>query len=208
MAKTSESLRTHMVEKQIRNRGITDPEVLGAMLKTPRELFVPGKEKNRSYDDGPLPIGYGQTISQPYIVAYMTDLLDLSGDERVLEIGTGSGYQTAILAHIADRIFTIEVIDHLSRRAEDVLTGQLGFSNICFKIGNGRLGWPRYAPFDRILITAAPHQFPESLFPQLAEGGVALAPVGDYFQQIKRYKKEGGRIEEDSLIGVSFVPLI
>lgn len=208
MAKTYENLRKHMVENQIINRGVRNPKVIDAMLKIPRDLFVPESEKHRSYDDGPLSIGYGQTISQPYIVAYMTDLLDLKGDDRVLEIGTGSGYQTAILAEIADQVYTVEVIEQLSRGAEKVLTDQLGFSNIHFKIDNGRLGWSGQAPFDRILITAAPHSFPESLFSQLTEGGIALAPVGDYFQQIKKYIKERDQIEECSLIGVSFVPLI
>jgi protein-L-isoaspartate(D-aspartate) O-methyltransferase len=208
MSKTLELMRNRMVQTQIISRGIKDQRVIDAMLKVPRELFIPDSDKSRSYDDGPLSIGYGQTISQPYIVAYMTDLLDLSGDERVLEIGTGSGYQTAILAEIAEQVFTVEVIEHLSKRAEELLTDRLGLSNIHFKIDNGREGWSQHAPFDRILITAAPHHFPKSLFSQLAEDGIAIAPVGDYIQQIKKYLKKDGRVEEDSLIGVSFVPLI
>jgi protein-L-isoaspartate(D-aspartate) O-methyltransferase len=197
-----------MVETQIMGRGITDDRVIAAMLKTPRELFVPEADQCRSYYDGPLSIGFGQTISQPYIVAYMTDLLDLRGGERVLEIGTGSGYQTAVLAEIAGEVYTIEVIEPLSARARETLQDHLGYTHIKFKVGNGRDGWPDQAPFDRILLTAAPLHFPESLFPQLSEGGMAIAPVGDYFQQIKTYTKKEGQIETDSLIGVSFVPLI
>jgi len=208
MSETYELNRKHMVENQIRNRGVKDKRVIDALLKIPRDLFVPEADKIHSHHDGPLSIGYGQTISQPYIVAYMTELLELEGDERVLEIGTGSGYQTAILAEIVKQVFTIEVIKHLANSAEKLLINQLGYSNIHFKIDNGREGWTQYAPFDRIIITAASHVFPEALFFQLTENGIAVAPVGNFFQQLVQYKKKDGQIREKTLIGVSFVPLI
>ncbi len=208
MSETHELNRKHMVESQIRNRGVKDKRVIDALLKIPRDLFVPETDKIHSHHDGPLPIGYGQTISQPYIVAYMTELLELEGEERVLEIGTGSGYQTAILAEIVKQVFTIEVIKHLANNAEKLLINQLGYSNIHFKIDNGREGWTQHAPFDRIIITAASHTFPEALFLQLTENGIAVAPVGNFFQQLVQYKKKDGQIREKTLIGVSFVPLI
>jgi protein-L-isoaspartate(D-aspartate) O-methyltransferase len=200
--------RELMVENQIRSRGIRDKKVLDAMLKVPRHLFVSDYEKSSSYSDGPLPIGNGQTISQPYIVAYMTDMLDLKGDEKVLELGTGCGYQTAVLAEIAGEVYTIEVIEALSRAAQKLLTQTFAYTNISFKFANGRDGWQEYAPFDRIIITAAPERFPEELFPQLAEGGIAVAPVGDYFQRLVRYWKKDGKIKSEALIGVSFVPFV
>ena len=208
MTKVFKSQRQRMVEHQISSRGINDKKVIDAMLKVPRDIFVPGGEKSRSYYDGPLPIGYGQTISQPYIVAYMTALLEMEGSEKVLEIGTGSGYQTAILAEIAEHVFTVEVKEELLKSAEFVLTDKLGYSNISFKCGNGREGWDEHAPFDRIIITAAPDKFPEELFSQLNENGIAVAPVGSYFQRMYRYFKSGDKIEEEALIGVSFVPCI
>ncbi len=203
-----DSQRRLMVESQLRSRGIRDNKVLEAMLKVPRDVFVPDVEKCRSYYDGPLPIGKGQTISQPYIVAYMTELLLLQGDEKVLEIGTGCGYQTAVLAEIAAHVYTIEIIEDLGRRARELLRERLSYSNIDFKIGNGREGWLEFAPFDCIIITAAPQQFPENLFHQLKVGGVAVAPVGNFYQKLVRYYKLENRIESESLIGVSFVPCI
>ncbi len=200
--------RELMVETQIRQRGIADPGVLAAMLKVPRHVFVPEYERGSAYFDGPLPIGFGQTISQPYIVAYMTELLALTGSEKVLELGTGCGYQTAILAEIANQIYTIEVVEPLGRNAQKLLTDTLAYTNIFFKFVNGRSGWLEHAPFDRIIITAAPEIFPEPLFRQLAEGGIAIAPVGDFFQRIIKYWKKNGKIYSEPLIGVSFVPFV
>jgi protein-L-isoaspartate(D-aspartate) O-methyltransferase len=154
-----------------------------------------------------LPIGKGQTISQPYIVAYMTELLELKGTETVLELGTGCGYQTAVLAEIAAHVYTVEVIEALSLAAE-VLLRRLNYNNISYKIGNGREGWEEYSPYDRIMLTAAPAHFPKNLFDQLLEGGIVVAPVGDYFQRMVRYRKEKGKIKEEALIGVSFVPFV
>ncbi len=197
-----------MVESQIRNRGITDSRVLAAMTRVPRDLFIPQPEQVSSYYDGPLPIGFGQTISQPYIVAYMTELLELTGAETVLEIGTGSGYQTAILAEVIRQVYTVEIVSQLHQRAQGLLTDELGYTNIKFKCENGRKGWPGYAPYDRILVTAAPDELPSGLFDQLKEGGVAIAPIGGYFQKMIKYRKVEGKIENESLIGVSFVPLV
>lgn len=202
-----ETERNHMVESQIRSRGVRDPQVLEAMRRVPRHRFVSPSQEHYAYTDGPLPIGSGQTISQPYIVAYMTELLELEGAETVLELGTGCGYQTAVLAEIVDHVYTIEVIDGLSREAEARL-GAMGYDNISYLVGNGRDGWERYAPFDRMMLTASPARFPSQLFDQLADGGVVVAPVGDFFQRMMRYRKIDGEIEEEPLIGVSFVPFI
>jgi protein-L-isoaspartate(D-aspartate) O-methyltransferase len=200
--------RERMVEHQIRSRGVNDPKVLDALRTVPREEFVSSSQRDYAYSDGPLPIGKGQTISQPYIVAYMTELLELAGDETVLELGTGCGYQTAILAEIAAHVYTIEVIDELARDAEERLMNRMGYKNITFKVGNGREGWEECAPFDRIIITAAPAHFPKDLFAQLEEGGIAVAPVGDYFQRMIKYRKTKKKVEKEALIGVSFVPLV
>ncbi|MCP5102341.1 MAG: protein-L-isoaspartate(D-aspartate) O-methyltransferase [bacterium] len=202
-----ESARDRMVEFQIRSRGISDSRVLEAMHKVPRHEFVSPSQLSSAYNDGPLPIGSGQTISQPYIVAYMTDLLELEGHERVLELGTGCGYQTAVLAEVAAHVYTVEVIGVLARDAEERLT-LMGYNNISFKTGNGREGWEENAPFDCIMLTAAPSRFPKNLFDQLDEGGIALAPVGDFFQRMTRYRKTNGKIKEEALIGVSFVPFV
>lgn len=197
-----------MVERQLRTRGIDDAMVLEAMYNVPREKFVSPYDLGSSYHDGPLSIGHGQTISQPYIVAYMTEHLELSGSERVLELGTGSGYQTAVLAETAQEVYTIEVVESLADAARELLTGTFDYENIIFKCGNGRYGWPEFAPFDRIMITAAPTRFPEVLFEQLAEGGVAIAPVGDYYQQLVKYRKINGEITTENLIAVAFVPFV
>ena len=200
--------RRDMVEYNLRQRGIRDSAVLAAMGKVPRELFIDEEMRASSYVDGPLPIGCRQTISQPYIVAYMTEMLELEGRESVLEIGTGSGYQTAVLAETAARIYSVEVIPELSAAATDLLTRRLGYGNIRFKVGRGQEGWPESAPFDRIILTAAPAVFPAGLFAQLNEGGMALAPVGVGEQRLVRYRKQGGVIRSDELIGVIFVPLV
>lgn len=203
-----EQERILMVENQIRSRGVSDPRVLEAMRKVPRHLFVSQFEKGCSYSDGPLPIGCGQTISQPYIVALMTELLELEGDERVLEMGTGSGYQTAVLAELCNEVYTMEVIASLGERAKDLLLNTFNYDNIRFKFASGREGWPEDAPFDRIILTAAPKTFPENLFDQLEEGGMAVAPVGDYYQQLMRYRKIDGQIKPEPLIAVAFVPFV
>ena len=207
MSDPYENEREHMVKYQIQSRGIHNPNILNAMRKVPRHEFVSHAQLGSAYNDGPLPIGKGQTISQPYIVAYMTDLLELEGHETVLELGTGCGYQTAVLAEVAAHVYTVEVIASLAREAEERLK-QMNFTNISFKIGNGREGWEKHAPFDRIMLTAAPVNFPEDLFGQLAEGGIAVAPVGDYFQRMIRYRKKDNKIKEEGLIGVSFVPFV
>ncbi len=200
--------RDRMVEHHIKARGVTDPKVLEAMRQVRREEFVGLHQRDYAYSDGPLPIGRGQTISQPYIVAYMTELLELEGTEKVLELGTGSGYQTAVLAEIAAHVYSIEVIPELGENARERLTLQLKYDNISFKIGNGRDGWPEKAPFDRIILTAAPRKFPQVLFDQLKDGGLAVAPVGDYFQRMIRYRKQDGKIHSEPLIGVAFVPFV
>jgi len=200
--------RRDMVDGQLRARGIASAAVLKAMAKVPREHFVPEAERRHSYVNGPLPIGFGQTISQPYIVAYMTEALELRGEETVLEIGTGSGYQTAVLAEIAARVYTLEVVPELSLAARERLTADCAYRNIHFRVGRGQEGWPEFAPYDRMILTAAPGRFPEALFSQLAEGGVVIAPVGGTDQRLVRYRKRDGKIESADLIGVIFVPLI
>ncbi len=199
-------MRQEMVEYQLKRRDIKDPKVLDAMNKVPRDMFVPESLQRNAYDDGPLPIGEGQTISQPYIVAYMTEQLRLRGDEKVLEIGTGSGYQAAILAEIAKEVYTIEIIETLSKRAEKVL-GELGYKNIRFRTGDGYFGWKEYAPFDAIIITAAPPKIPEPLIEQLKVNGRLIAPVGDTFQELILITKTEKGIVKESLIPVVFVPM-
>lgn len=200
--------RQEMVETQIRQRGVRDPRVLEAMLKVPRHLFVPEAYRDQAYMDGPLPIGKGQTISQPYIVALMTELLELDGDEKVLEIGTGSGYQAAILAELAREVYTIEIIPELSKRAETILRG-LGYKNIHFRIGDGYKGWPEEAPFDAIIVTAAPPEVPQALVDQLSDdGGRMVVPVGTWDQDLLLIIKEGGKITRKNIAPVRFVPMV
>ncbi len=201
-----QTMRLKMVEYQIKSRGVKDERVLEAMKKVPRHLFVPEYLSDQAYNDEPLPIGAGQTISQPYIVAYMTEQVQLQGAERVLEIGTGSGYQAAILAELADSVFTIEIIPELSLQAQQVLKN-LGYSNIEFKVGNGYYGWPEKAQFDAIIVTAAPQEIPEPLVEQLKEGGRMIVPVGDFFQELYLIRKEKGNIKKTRKLPVRFVPL-
>ena len=170
--------RTRMVDEQIARRGIVDERVLAAMRRVPRHLFVDEALRDRAYGDHALPIGEEQTISQPYIVALMTSLLRLTGQEKVLEIGTGSGYQTAVLAEIARRVCSIERLPRLAQRARAVLDG-LGFSNVWVRVGSGTLGWPDEAPFDRIVVTAGGPSVPPPLFEQLSAGGIMILPLGD-----------------------------
>ena len=200
--------RERMVETQIKARGIKDERVLKAMLKVPRHLFVDEALRDQAYGDFPLPIGEGQTISQPYIVALMTEALELKGNERVLEIGTGSGYQTAILAELALWVYTIERFQALLERAKKVLK-ELGYKNISFKLDDGTLGWKEAAPFDAIIVTAASPDIPLPLVEQLAEGGRMVIPIGDEFSQtlIKGVKK-GGKLHTKALEPVRFVKLV
>ncbi|HWO43168.1 MAG TPA: protein-L-isoaspartate(D-aspartate) O-methyltransferase [Candidatus Eisenbacteria bacterium] len=197
-----------MVERDLRRRGIRDPRVLDAMASVPRHRFVPERWRSAAYDDRPLPIGHGQTISQPYIVAFMTELLELKGREKVLEIGTGSGYQTAVLATLATQVFSIEIIPSLSARAKAVLD-QLGFHNVHVKTGDGFFGWPEHAPFDAIVVTAAAPKIPEPLWQQLREGGRLVMPLGEpgQPQKLVRVRKIGGNKSVEDFTDVLFVPL-
>jgi protein-L-isoaspartate(D-aspartate) O-methyltransferase len=199
-------MREKMVETQIKGRGVKDPRVLSALLKVERHRFVPEEYLNSAYFDQPLPIGEGQTISQPYIVALMTELLELKGNEKVLEIGTGSGYQAAILAELAKEVYTIEIIESLASTAKKRLL-ELGYQNIRVKAGDGYLGWPEAAPFDAIIITAAPDHIPKPLLDQLKEGGRMVVPVGSYTQELKKIVKRSGKIETTDIISVIFVPM-
>lgn len=202
-----ETLRKNMVKTQIEARGIKDRRVLEALLKVERHRFVPEELKAFSYDDRPLPIGEGQTISQPYIVALMTELLELKGDEKVLEIGTGSGYQAAILAELAKEVYTIEIIEVLAKKAEKILK-ELGYKNVYVKVGDGYLGWPEKSPFDAIIVTCAPKEIPKSLLEQLKEGGRLVIPVGEFFQSLKLVIKRKNKIYIKDILPVAFVPMI
>ncbi|MEA3446996.1 MAG: protein-L-isoaspartate(D-aspartate) O-methyltransferase [Bacteroidota bacterium] len=197
-----------MVKNQIKIRGIRDERVLDAMRNTPRHLFVPDAYQDRAYADGPLPIGHGQTISQPYIVALMSSVLELKGTEKVLEIGTGSGYQVAILSQLANEIYSIEIVKSLATKAEKLLH-ELGYDNVEVKHGNGYKGWPEKAKFDRIIVTAAPDEIPQALLEQLKPGGKMVLPVGKYHQLLKVIEKtEPGKIKENTVTGVRFVPMV
>jgi protein-L-isoaspartate(D-aspartate) O-methyltransferase len=201
------SQRENMVENQIIARGVRDDKVIQAMRKVERHLFVPENLKSYAYDDEPLPIGDGQTISQPYIVAYMTEALELKGEERVLEIGTGSGYQTAVLAEIAKDVHTVEIVDALSRKAQDLLH-KLGYQNIRFKVGDGTFGWKDYAPYDAVIVTAAPPAVPRTLQDQLVNHGRMVIPVGAGFQELVLVTRENKNFRKKKLLPVRFVPLI
>ena len=205
----SDSHAEEMVDTQIRARGISDPRVLAAMKRVPRTAFVKDTGSVNPYGDYPLSIGHGQTISQPYMVAIMTEKLLLEGNEKVLEIGTGSGYQTAVLAELVSSVYTIERIGKLIERSKTCLS-DLGYGNIRFRTGDGSLGWSEEAPFDRILITAAVPRIPSSLKTQLADRGILVAPVGDYrhFQVLNILRRSGSRFEIQEGIGCRFVPLL
>jgi protein-L-isoaspartate(D-aspartate) O-methyltransferase len=200
-------MREKMVEVQIAGRGIKDLKVLEAMRGVPRDAFVPEDLKVLAYADEPLPIGHGQTISQPYIVAYMTGVLELKGGESVLEIGTGSGYQTAVLARIVKEVRTVETVAALSEGARALLNS-LGFRNIWFKIGDGTFGWKEFAPFDAIMVTAAPGIIPKALKDQLRVGGRMIVPVGLEDQQLVLIRRDETSFLETPLLPVRFVPLI
>jgi protein-L-isoaspartate(D-aspartate) O-methyltransferase len=205
--KTYQEERESMVTTQIKSRGIKDTNVLEAMEKVPRHVFVPENMRKVAYNDEPLPIGNGQTISQPYIVAYMTEVLQLSIEEKVLEVGTGSGYQAAILAEIAKEVFTVEIIDGLSKNAQEVLQAE-GYTNIHFRVGDGSYGWEENAPYDAIMVTAAPPEVPKALQDQLKIGGRMIVPVGDAFQELVLIVREKRRFKKKKLLPVRFVPLV
>ncbi len=200
--------RRAMIERDLVSRGIRDRRVLEAMGSIERELFVPEKLSSRAYEDRPLPIGEGQTISQPYMVAFMTELLNLTGTERLLEVGTGSGYQTAVLGKLAAAVYSIEIIPKLSERAK-VLLNRLGFDNVHLKVGDGFFGWEDQGPFDAILVTAAAAKIPEPLWVQLREGGRLIMPLGaeKQGQALVRVTKSNGKQVVEELTGVVFVPL-
>jgi protein-L-isoaspartate(D-aspartate) O-methyltransferase len=200
------AMREKMVETQIKARGVKDPRVLSALLKVERHRFVPEEYLHSAYSDQPLPIGEGQTISQPYIVGLMTELLELKGEEKVLEIGTGSGYQAAILAELAKEVYSIEIIETLASMAKNKLL-ELGYQNIKVKAGDGYLGWPEASPFDAIIITCAPDHIPKPLIEQLKEGGRMVVPVGTYAQELKKIVKQSGKIVTTDVIPVVFVPM-
>jgi protein-L-isoaspartate(D-aspartate) O-methyltransferase len=195
-----------MVQKQIVERGITDTAVINAMLSVERHKFVPKDYESHAYDDYPLPIGEGQTISQPYIVALMTELAALKKTDRVLEIGTGSGYQAAILSVIVKEVYTIEIIPSLAQSAQERLH-DMGFTNVRVRCGDGFLGWPEAAPFDAVIITCAPPEVPQPLIEQLTEGGHLVVPLGSDFQVLTLYKKIAGELQKTEIVPVRFVPM-
>jgi protein-L-isoaspartate(D-aspartate) O-methyltransferase len=200
--------RERMVSQELQARGISDPIVLGAMKAVPRHLFVPPALEGDAYGSSALPIGSGQTISAPQMVGLMTEALKLSGREKVLEVGTGSGYQAAVLAHITHQVITIERLPELAQRAQRLFS-DLGLAGIVVKVGDGTRGYAAAAPYDRIIITAATPRVSPSLFEQLADGGILVAPVGSRIEQtLKRYTKEGERCREESLCQCVFVPLV
>jgi protein-L-isoaspartate(D-aspartate) O-methyltransferase len=186
-----------------------DARALDAVRRTPRHLFMPGSPVRLAYGDHPNPIGHGQTISQPTVVAIMTDALDLTGSERVLEIGTGSGYQAAVLALLAREVYSIEIVEELGNTAKKRLA-ELGYKNVRVRVGDGYKGWPEHAPFDRIILTAAPPEIPRALLEQLREGGILVAPVGEEtaVQRLVRWTKRGGELAKEDLGGVRFVPMV
>lgn len=200
------ALRDRMVAEQIQARDVADRRVLAAMRTVPRHRFVPEGLRAEAYDDHPLPIGEGQTISQPYIVAIMSELLQLKGGERVLEVGTGSGYQAAVLAELAAEVYSIEILEPLARRATATLRA-LGYARVAVRAGDGYLGWPEAAPFDAIIVTAAPDHVPQPLVDQLKPGGRLVIPVGDFYQELQRCVKAPQGLRCTTVIPVRFVPL-
>jgi len=196
-----------MVAEQLRGRDVRDDRVLDAIARVERHRFVPEDRSADAYEDHPVPIGHGQTISQPYIVGFMTQALDVGPGHRVLEIGTGCGYQTAVLATLARDVFSIELVPELAERARVTLR-ELGYSNVHLRIGDGYDGWPEEAPFDRILGAAAPAEVPPVLVDQLADDGILVLPVGDWHQEIKVIQKRGGQVQSRDVLPVRFVPMI
>lgn len=199
--------RTRMVAEQIRARGVSDARVLDAMTRVPRERFVPEALRQEALADHPVSIGFGQTISQPYIVGYMTEALRLEPSHRVLEIGTGCGYQTAVLAELACEVYSIEVLPALAERARATLAA-LGYTNVHVRIGDGHQGWPEHAPYDRILGAAAPAAVPPALMEQLVEGGILVLPIGTTYQELRVLQKRGMTLETLATLPVRFVPMV
>jgi len=197
-----------MGKLRIEGRGIKDKDVLRAMQTVPRHEFVPPECVDQAYEDHPLPIGYGQTISQPYIVAVMTELLQLRRDSRVLEVGTGSGYQAAILAELTEQVYTVEIVQPLFEAAKERLA-RLGYSNVTVKYGDGYHGWEEHAPYDAIIVTCAPEHIPQPLIDQLADGGRMVVPVGPpgAYQALWLVERRGEEVKSTQLMGVAFVPL-
>ena len=205
-ASSETAARMQMVDEQIAARDIRSPRVLEAMRRVPRHEFVPAPLRRSAYQDSPLPIGHDQTISQPYIVAYMTDALDLDGTERVLEIGTGSGYQAAVLGELVKEVYTIEIVVPLADRARQTLA-RLGYKNVHVRTGNGYLGWPEQAPFDRVMVTAAPDDVPPALVEQLKVGGLMAIPVGVGVQELRILRRTSSGLETLRTLPVRFVPM-
>ena len=200
--------RQRMVEQQLKPRGIKDERVLAAMAEVPREEFIPADARAGAYKDGPLPIGYDQTISQPYIVAFMTEQLGPRPSDRVLEIGSGSGYQAAILSKLVADVYTIEIVEPLAKSAQATLQ-RLGYKNVHIKVGDGYKGWPEEAPFDAIIVTCAPENVPPPLVDQLQDGGRMVIPVGERFaQQLYLLEKKNGQLKESVTLPVRFVPML
>ena len=195
-----------MVDQQLRAREIRQPRVLDAMARVPRHLFIPPANRSEAYQDSPVPIGYGQTISQPYIVAFMTQALEIEPNDRVLEIGTGCGYQAAVLSVLAKQVYSIEIIGALAERARETLAS-LGYRNVDVRTGNGYLGWPEHAPFDRIMVTAAPDEVPQTLVQQLRVGGLMAVPVGTLMQELRILRRTETGTETLETLPVRFVPM-
>lgn len=208
MSKAYDRERRLMVSQQLEARGITDPRVLDAMRTVPRHLFVPEPYRFQAYEDCPLPIGHGQTISQPYIVGLMLEALELTGQERVLEVGTGSGYQAALLGLLTKQVYTVEIIPELTHHAQDLLS-ELGYENVEVRVANGSIGWKAAAPYDAIIVAAAAPSIPRSLFDQLAEAGKLVVPVGDlHSQDLLRVQNQHGKPIRTNLGPCAFVPLV
>lgn len=201
-----ELLRKQMVDNQIKTRGVIDKRVLSAMSSVPRHLFVSENYRHEAYNDYPLPVGNNQTISQPYMVALMSELLGLDGDEKVLEIGTGSGYQTAVLAKLSKEVYTVEIIEDLAIEAKFILE-KLEYNNIKFKIGDGYSGWEENSPYDGIIVTCGPYEIPQPLLEQLAEGGKLVIPVGAGYQVLTVVEKINGELKYKESIDCRFVPM-
>jgi protein-L-isoaspartate(D-aspartate) O-methyltransferase len=199
--------RQQMVQRQLMTRGINDARVLAAMAKVPREEFVAPESRVASYEDGPLPIGYGQTISQPYVVAFMTEQLRPKPSDRVLEVGTGSGYQAAVLAELVSEVYSVEIVEPLAKSAAATLQ-RLGYKNVHLKIADGYKGWPEAGPFDGIIVTCAPDKVPQQLVDQLKDDGRMVIPVGDRFaQQLYLLEKKNGQLKQSATLPVRFVPM-
>jgi len=208
MSKQWSDKANSMVKYQIEKRGIINTDILRVMRNTPRHLFVPPALSTMAYDDYPIPIGEEQTISQPYIVALMTDLLELKGNEKILEIGTGSGYQAAVLSQLVDSVYTIEIVESLANSAKNRLE-KLNYQNVFVKHGDGYKGWPSLAPFDAIIVTAAPEKVPQTLIDQLKVGGCIVIPVGDKWQELQLItKSSSNKIKRKTVIPVRFVPMV